>query len=126
MAARVVHKYAVEAAGDFGPVQMPVGAEILHADVQGDQVFVWASVAPEAGELVERRIGYFGTGSPVPGGALMAGRSLVDRADRRYRRELAVELARTEEVRRDRERRRSEMHSYSARPTSDERWGGVV
>lgn len=63
--ARVVHKFAVSFLGDLGPVQMPVGAEVLHADCQGNQVFVWALVDPDA-EMETRRFGVFGTGHPVP------------------------------------------------------------
>jgi hypothetical protein len=53
------------------------------------------------------------------------------RTEERERRDLAFGQARRlyEEERRDfcnRERRRTEMHSYNARPTATERWGGLV
>jgi hypothetical protein len=59
---RLVHKYEVPAAGRFAPVPMPVAAEIIHADVQLGQIYVWALVDPDAPTSVSRRLGYFGTG----------------------------------------------------------------
>jgi hypothetical protein len=76
--ARVVHKFQVEGAGEFGTVPMPIGSEILHADVQGEHVFVWALVEQGAAPLIERRLGYFGTGQPVPEGAKHVG-SCIER-----------------------------------------------
>jgi hypothetical protein len=75
--ARVVHKYEVAAASDFGPVSMPVDAQILHTDVQGHQVFVWALVSADA-EMVERRLGFWGTGHEVPDGARYLGTGITD------------------------------------------------
>jgi hypothetical protein len=59
---RAVYKFEVHTAGGFGSVPMPAGAEILHADVQGGQVYVWALVDPDAPTTISRRLGYFGTG----------------------------------------------------------------
>ena len=39
---------------DFVSIQMPVGAEVLHVDVQRGQPCIWARVDPTAGP--ERRI----------------------------------------------------------------------
>jgi hypothetical protein len=66
--ARAVHKFQVEP-GEFTDVPMPIGAEILHADVQGDAVFVWALVQPGAANLINRRLAYFGTGKSIPDNA---------------------------------------------------------
>ena len=42
-----VYKYALDLMGDQ-PVAMPRGARVLHVDVQGDQVCLWALVDPTA------------------------------------------------------------------------------
>jgi hypothetical protein len=75
--ARVVHKYEVLARNGFGKVEMPVGAEIVHADVQRTSVYIWALGDPDA-ELVTRLLGYFGTGHLIPDQAEYVG-SCTDR-----------------------------------------------
>jgi hypothetical protein len=76
---RAVWKFPVVAAGGFGSVSMPVASEILHADVQGIDVFVWALVDPRATVTESRRLGFFGTGfAEIPLGARHIG-SCIDR-----------------------------------------------
>src|SRR5690242_7651027 len=70
--ARVIHKFEVPNGGEFTDVSMPIGAEILHADVQGEKVFVWALVDPERAPVF-RMLGFFSTGHPVPAGAVHVG-----------------------------------------------------
>lgn len=48
-------------------VPMPVGAHIIDVAAQGTKVYVWAIVAPDAPQG-HRRLGYFGTGAPIPAG----------------------------------------------------------
>lgn len=70
MTERVVYKYPVESGGEFGPVLMPVAAEILHADTIVGTVYVWALVDTDAPSTVVRHLGFFGTGhKEIPAGA---------------------------------------------------------
>ncbi len=46
-------------------VSMPVGAEVLHAAGQGDEVCIWALVDPTAPKE-RRRFDVYGTGHPMP------------------------------------------------------------
>ncbi len=45
-------------------VQMPKGAEILSAGVQGEQIMVWVRVNPDAKHVV-RRLPIYGTGHEI-------------------------------------------------------------
>jgi hypothetical protein len=65
---REVWKFKVpmgEAHGYDSTIAMPGGAEIISVGHQGADVYAWAIVNPEAAK-VERRLGYFATGSPLP------------------------------------------------------------
>lgn len=70
--ARTVHKFEVSANNAFGPVELPIGARIVHTDVQHTRVFVWALVDPAA-ETTDRLLGYFATGHLVPEQGLYIG-----------------------------------------------------
>jgi hypothetical protein len=65
---RSVYKYEVRAAGGFDAVEMPPASAIVEVAVQNHRVFVWALVIPSE-EKVDRNLGFFGTGQPIPGGA---------------------------------------------------------
>lgn len=74
----VVHKYEVPFGQGLMP--LPVGARILHVDVQpnsptGEGVFAWALVDPSA-DREKRQIGYFATGELIPEGAKHIGTAL--------------------------------------------------
>ena len=65
-----IYKYPLELT-DTQFVELPLGAEILTAQMQGDQLCLWAMVntLPEAIKK-NRRIEIIGTGNPVPTGDL--------------------------------------------------------
>jgi hypothetical protein len=65
-----IYKYPL-ALTDTQFVELPLGAEILTAQMQGDQLCLWAMVntLPEAIKK-NRRIEIIGTGNPVPTGDL--------------------------------------------------------
>ena len=65
-----IYKYPLEIE-DTQFVELPLGAEILTAQMQGNQLCLWAMVntSPEAINK-NRRIEIIGTGSPVPTGDL--------------------------------------------------------
>ncbi len=65
-----IFKYPLEVT-DTQFVELPLGAEILTAQIQGDQLCLWAMVntLPEAVKK-NRRIEIIGTGNPVPTGNL--------------------------------------------------------
>lgn len=48
-----------------GAVEMPVGATILTAQIQANEICIWAEVNPEA-PTERRRFFIFGTGHPIP------------------------------------------------------------
>ena len=65
-----IFKYPLEII-DTQFIELPLGAEILTAQIQGDQLCLWAMVnaLPEAIKK-NRRIEIIGTGYPVPTGEL--------------------------------------------------------
>ena len=65
MKARRVFKYAVELS-DNPAIEMPVGAEILAFQAQGQTPTVWALADPEPSKVTEmRRFRCAGTGHPI-------------------------------------------------------------
>lgn len=58
---------------------MPVGAEVLHVDFQGERLYLWARVETNA-PTEEREIEICGTGHPLHPGARHLG-TLLDRRD---------------------------------------------
>jgi len=65
-----IYKYPLELT-DTQFVELPLGAEILTVQMQGDRLCLWAMVntLPEAIKK-NRRIEIIGTGNPVPTGVL--------------------------------------------------------
>lgn len=59
-----IYKYPVKMVGDQ-LIKIPVGAEILHVDLQFEGIYMWALCDP-SGELEERKIVIIGTGHPIP------------------------------------------------------------
>lgn len=59
-----IWKYPLETTGPF-ELSLPYGAEILTADVQGEQPCLWALVDAENTEET-RRFAIVGTGHPAP------------------------------------------------------------
>lgn len=68
---RTVHKYALRLIGGEQSVGMPIGAEIVHFDMQGDRPMTWALVETDA-RLEERVFHVVGTGHPLPEGPTFA------------------------------------------------------
>lgn len=66
MSEQRIHKYPVPAMWTLGPVliEMPEGAQILHAAEQRNEVMVWALVDPAA-PVRRRCVACFVTGPPV-------------------------------------------------------------
>lgn len=60
---RVIYKYSIKPLASLVDVQMPFGAHILTAQMQGDVLCLWAMVNPEA-VTVSRHIEIIGTGNP--------------------------------------------------------------
>ena len=58
-----VYKYELPF-GDTADVMMPDGARVLHVGTQGEVVFMWALVDPEAPEVL-RQFYVRGTGHPM-------------------------------------------------------------
>ncbi len=62
---RKIFKYPLEIS-DKQEVILPKGAEILHANVQNESLFIWALIDPGAETIEEiRDIFIYGTGHPV-------------------------------------------------------------
>lgn len=59
-----VFKYAAPVADDVS-IEMPVGAEVLCVQVQGDGPQIWARVDPSATPTITRRFVWVGTGHPA-------------------------------------------------------------
>ena len=65
-----IFKYPLEIT-DTQFVELPLGAEILTAQIQGDQLCLWAIVNTLPGAVKKnRRIEIIGTGNPMPTGEL--------------------------------------------------------
>lgn len=63
---KTIWKFGLKIA-DHQEVTMPVGAEILAVQWQGDRLFMWAIVDSRA-EREQRRFHVFGTGHGLPNG----------------------------------------------------------
>lgn len=70
-----VHKYELQPG--VPEVAIPSPAKLLHVDVIDSRVYVWALVDPADG-LSPRRIGFIGTGLPIPADCEYVG-TAVDR-----------------------------------------------
>jgi hypothetical protein len=65
-----IFKYPLEIT-DTQFIELPLGAEILTVQVQGDQLCLWAMVNTSPDAITKnRRIEIVGTGYPVPAGDL--------------------------------------------------------
>lgn len=62
---QAIYKYPIEIA-DTQYVEMPLGAQILSAQMQGGQLCLWAKVEPDEKKMLKRKILVFGTGHPMP------------------------------------------------------------
>ena len=60
---KTIYKYPVEIV-DEQVIKFPKDAHALSAQMQGNQLCVWAMVDSD-NELVERKVRIFGTGNPV-------------------------------------------------------------
>ncbi len=67
---RSVWKFSLELA-EVQVVPMPSGAQLLHVDMQGGTLNVWALVDPTA-DPEERKIAVVGTGHPAPSPGIAA------------------------------------------------------
>lgn len=61
---RTIYKYQLELAEHIQPIQMPVAADLLHAEMQGCVPLIWAMVDPDAPETT-RAFRLIGTGWPI-------------------------------------------------------------
>lgn len=67
---KTIYKYPLEVT-DTQFVELPLGAEILTVQMQGNQLCLWALVNPSPDVFKKnRRIEIVGTGNPVPAGDL--------------------------------------------------------
>ena len=67
---KTIYKYPLEIT-DTQFVELPLGAEILTAQMQGNQLCLWVLVNPSPDVFKKnRRIEIIGTGNPVPVGDL--------------------------------------------------------
>lgn len=80
---KTIHKFVLRT--NEQPVEMPVGAEILTAREQGDNICVWAMVDAQQTMREKRALRVFGTGHELPddpnlkyvGTAMLQGGALV-------------------------------------------------
>ncbi len=61
---KTIYKYSL-AVKDFQDVLLPIGAEILTVQVQGENACMWALVNPNETQKENRNIEIFGTGHPI-------------------------------------------------------------
>jgi len=61
---KTIYKYPL-AVTDFQEVLLPVGAEILTVQTQGETACMWALVNPNETQKEARNIEIFGTGHPI-------------------------------------------------------------
>lgn len=70
---RTIYKYPFEIGqGGDASIQMPEGATIRRVVVQHDTPTIWAEVDTGA-KLVVRNLRVYGTGHPIPAGAVYVG-----------------------------------------------------
>lgn len=65
---------------DRPKICLPVGAEFLCAQNQGDEIYVWALVDPQAELYEDRQFLVYGTGQPHEGGKYLSTVQLLDGA----------------------------------------------
>jgi hypothetical protein len=61
-----IYKYNLPLQDGVIKVDMPFGAEVVSAGVQGDDIFLWAEVNPKETIGTVRFFEVFGTGHPIP------------------------------------------------------------
>lgn len=61
---RQIWKFPLEVT-DVQTISMPMGAKIMHVDVQHDQVCLWAGVYPDNSKM-DRTFHLYGTGHAIP------------------------------------------------------------
>lgn len=66
MAARIVYKYPIEAGSQF--LRLPIGAKILHGDIQNGAPVIWALVDPNQSLKTSYSVLFIGTGHPFQDG----------------------------------------------------------
>jgi len=60
---KIIFKYAIKWRGAT-TVKMPLGAKVIHADAQGDELVLWAIVNPNT-EVIEKTFEVFYTGEEI-------------------------------------------------------------
>lgn len=60
---KTIYKYEIEFNG--GAIEMPTGAIVIHAAVQGEDFFIWVEVDTD-NPKEDRRFEVFCTGEPMP------------------------------------------------------------
>lgn len=74
---RAVYKYEIPVDDQWHGSTMPLPAQIVHAASQSRGVVcLWAEVAPDSTESAVRAFRVFGTGQPIPEGAVYVGSAL--------------------------------------------------
>jgi hypothetical protein len=63
---KTIYKYDAPIADDLA-IELPIGAEVLCVQVQGDGPKIWARVDPGSNTMVTRRFHWRGTGHPADG-----------------------------------------------------------
>lgn len=76
---RSVWKYEIPVDDQWHPVPTPLPAVVVNVDSKGalGTVAVWAEVTTNSGETSKRRMRAFGTGQPIPKGAVYVGTALA-------------------------------------------------
>lgn len=64
---QVVYKYRLDSLQKTSKVMLPKGAQLLHVEVQDNEMTLWALVDPDR-QPEPRWVEVFGTGHPVPMG----------------------------------------------------------
>lgn len=60
-----IYKYEVPGFTSIEDMPLPIGAQILSVQQQGDKWQLWALINPNS-DVEVRTIGIFGTGQPIP------------------------------------------------------------
>jgi len=77
---RAVFKYEIPVDDQWHEIAMPLPAKVLHVACQDGArgtVMVWAEVTPSGAEVSSRAMRVYGTGHPVPSGAVYVGTALA-------------------------------------------------
>ena len=71
---RAIYKYEIPIDDQWHEFTMPLQARVVHIGAQqADAVCAWAEVATGGDEIVKRSFRIFGTGHPIPSGAVHQG-----------------------------------------------------